>query len=543
MSSAGAPRARSRRSARSGGLLLRTRVPGTRFADYEVTVEVDERRCVLDPFPEPGSRGVFDRGEVRIETRRRGARRACRSAAASSSGARACGATCAGTRSTPTYFAGYAMWNYLNTPHLLTRDDVEVARGRAVESGRRGLAPSRGRLPRRLRHPFARADVLLRRAAAAAPPRLRRGGGRRLGARRPLLRRPRRGRRAEVPDPALGAPDRPAEPLAAVPDDGLDRARRHPGDVAHIGAATPASSVMATMADEARPLAHPGLALQREGALGARLQGRRARAPRAAAAAAHGGRAVAHARRRVRRFRCSSSTGEAYRRLDRDHRCARAALPRAAALSRGSSRAAPRARDRGLLRRGGRAAHARCSPGTRRSRTPRTSASSQPRPCRRRFGSGPARSIAGPFAAWLLKTRYGVGDPERRRAGSRARRGGLRPHRGRARRRRVPRRRHLHRRRPHRGVDLLPARAPSRGPALPDRLPAAAREVSGSRSPIAPPSHGSGRCSRATASAPRFPSRPERPAAIVPGVEAGRSLAAMSEPRRRAGLRSTPVAG
>ena len=52
----------------------------------------------------------------------------------------------------------------------------------------------------------------------------------------------------EVSDPALGAPDQSREPLAAVPDDGLDRARRRPGDVAHIGAATPASSVMATMA-------------------------------------------------------------------------------------------------------------------------------------------------------------------------------------------------------------------------------------------------------------------------------------------------------
>ena len=29
---------------RSGGLLIRTRVPGNRFADYRLTVEVDEPR-------------------------------------------------------------------------------------------------------------------------------------------------------------------------------------------------------------------------------------------------------------------------------------------------------------------------------------------------------------------------------------------------------------------------------------------------------------------------------------------------------------------
>jgi hypothetical protein len=113
----------------SGGLLIRTRVPGTRFADYQLTVQIDERRCVLDPFPEPGRRGVFERGEVRIEGDggeliasradprpeffgRSGLRRNLRWDALDS-----------------TYFAGYAMWNYLNTPYLLTREGVEVSEG------------------------------------------------------------------------------------------------------------------------------------------------------------------------------------------------------------------------------------------------------------------------------------------------------------------------------------------------------------------------------------------------------------------------------
>ena len=114
---------------RSGGLLLRTRVPGNRFADYGLTIEVREPRAVMDPFPRTGQRGVFDRGEARIEGEggevlasraeprpaffgRAGLRRNLRWDALDS-----------------TYFAGYAMWNYLTTPLLLTRDGVRVAEG------------------------------------------------------------------------------------------------------------------------------------------------------------------------------------------------------------------------------------------------------------------------------------------------------------------------------------------------------------------------------------------------------------------------------
>jgi hypothetical protein len=112
--------------ARSGGFLLRSRVPGTRFADYDLTVDLDERRTVFDPFPEPGIRGVFERGEARLE---RGdgeviaSRSDPRSAFFGRSGLRR------NLRWDPldaTYFAGYAMWNYLSFPALLLRQDIEV---------------------------------------------------------------------------------------------------------------------------------------------------------------------------------------------------------------------------------------------------------------------------------------------------------------------------------------------------------------------------------------------------------------------------------
>jgi hypothetical protein len=114
---------------RSGGLLLRTRVPGLRFANYRVSVEIERRRTVMDPFPHHGRRAIFDRGAVRIEgedgetvaaradprpefSGRSGLRRNLRWDALDSS-----------------YFAGYAMWNYLTTPYLLTREGVEASEG------------------------------------------------------------------------------------------------------------------------------------------------------------------------------------------------------------------------------------------------------------------------------------------------------------------------------------------------------------------------------------------------------------------------------
>jgi len=120
---------RIRARVRSGGLLLRTRVPGSRFADYLITAEVDDPRSEAEPFPHEGNRAVFDGGAARIETTdgevvesradprpeffgRSGLRRNLRWDALDS-----------------TYFAGYAMWNYLNTPYLLTRDGVEAEEG------------------------------------------------------------------------------------------------------------------------------------------------------------------------------------------------------------------------------------------------------------------------------------------------------------------------------------------------------------------------------------------------------------------------------
>jgi hypothetical protein len=114
---------------RAGGFLLRTRVPGNRFADYRLTVDVREPLAVMDPFPKAGHRGVFEGGAARIETE-------AGEVVVSRDDPRAAFFGRAGLRRNlrwdaldSTYFAGYAMWNYLTTPLLLTRDGVEVSEG------------------------------------------------------------------------------------------------------------------------------------------------------------------------------------------------------------------------------------------------------------------------------------------------------------------------------------------------------------------------------------------------------------------------------
>ena len=122
--------------ARSGGLLLRTRAPGNRFADVRLEVGIGQVRSEASPFPGPGRRGVFEDGEVRIETD-------AGETVASRADPRPCFFGRQGLRRNLrwdpldlVYFAGYAWWNYLNHPLLLTRPDIEVRGGEAAAAGR-----------------------------------------------------------------------------------------------------------------------------------------------------------------------------------------------------------------------------------------------------------------------------------------------------------------------------------------------------------------------------------------------------------------------
>lgn len=120
---------------RSGGVLLRTRVPGNRLAEATLEVEVDRIRSSAEPFPSPGRRGVFEAGAVRIEA-------ADGEVLASRSDPRPLFFGRPGLRRNlrwdeldAIYFAGYAWWNYINVPYLFMRAGVETVEGAPLSLG------------------------------------------------------------------------------------------------------------------------------------------------------------------------------------------------------------------------------------------------------------------------------------------------------------------------------------------------------------------------------------------------------------------------
>jgi hypothetical protein len=120
---------------RLGGLLPK-RFPGNKLADFTVEVHIAEQHTVLHDFPYAGQRAVFDRGDVRIETRD-GEHLSTRTDPRSDfHGLSGIHRNVAWDPLDTAYFAGYAFWNYLTAPLLLTRGDITVAEGEPwLESG------------------------------------------------------------------------------------------------------------------------------------------------------------------------------------------------------------------------------------------------------------------------------------------------------------------------------------------------------------------------------------------------------------------------
>jgi hypothetical protein len=87
---------------------------------------------VLEPYPKPGRRGVFEPDRVRIETDDGGVLADRADPRRGFPGIRR---RVWWDRLDALYFAGYALWNYLTTPLLLTRDGVRVqAEGRTLHA-------------------------------------------------------------------------------------------------------------------------------------------------------------------------------------------------------------------------------------------------------------------------------------------------------------------------------------------------------------------------------------------------------------------------
>jgi hypothetical protein len=113
---------------RFGGL-LGARFPGNRMADVTVRVQLAEQHAVFHGFPQEDQRAVFDRGDVRIETRDGELVNVRRNARAAFAGLGGLRRSLRWDALDAAYFAGYAWWNYLSTPILLTREGVTVTEG------------------------------------------------------------------------------------------------------------------------------------------------------------------------------------------------------------------------------------------------------------------------------------------------------------------------------------------------------------------------------------------------------------------------------
>jgi hypothetical protein len=121
---------------RSGGVLMASKLKRRSFERYRLTVSTRQSRAILAPYPRPGSRGMFMGEAVRIESddgRVLGEREGAREAFLGIRG-RARHAVW-WDHLDALYFAGYAMWNYLNTPFLFDRPELELSEGEPLESG------------------------------------------------------------------------------------------------------------------------------------------------------------------------------------------------------------------------------------------------------------------------------------------------------------------------------------------------------------------------------------------------------------------------
>lgn len=120
---------------RSGGLLMRAKGKASRFRQYRLTLSTEEQHAVLDPFPEPGSRGVYDAETVRIESDQGELVEERDDPRADFFGLSGMAKNLRWSDLDALYFAGYAMWNYLNAPFMLERPGFEVTEGEGLEEG------------------------------------------------------------------------------------------------------------------------------------------------------------------------------------------------------------------------------------------------------------------------------------------------------------------------------------------------------------------------------------------------------------------------
>ena len=112
-----------RAGVRSGGFAFASRFTGRGLRSFDATVSTREPRSVLAPYPAAGWRGVFTGNEVRIESE---AGEVLASRQDPRAAFRDLRHNLWWDDLDALYFAGYAIWNYLNAPFLFAGDAFET---------------------------------------------------------------------------------------------------------------------------------------------------------------------------------------------------------------------------------------------------------------------------------------------------------------------------------------------------------------------------------------------------------------------------------
>ena len=163
----------------SGGLAFASKLQGHAVRDVEARISVGGQHVVLTPYPGPGRRGVLDQdGTVRVETDELEVVEARPNARSAFGDLRH---KLWWDRLDILYFATYAIWTYVSTPFVFTREGYRVIElDPWVENGEpwRRLAVT---FPEHVHTHSRRAGVLSGREWPDPSPRLHRRAYRRLG--------------------------------------------------------------------------------------------------------------------------------------------------------------------------------------------------------------------------------------------------------------------------------------------------------------------------------------------------------------------------
>lgn len=118
----------------SGGLAFDTKWKRGALRDVEGTVSIAEPRTVYRPYPMAGERGVFEADRVRIETDGGELVDERADPRAAFSGRAGLRRNLWWDHLDLLHFAGYALWNYLSFPFMLTRPGFELSEGEPLDA-------------------------------------------------------------------------------------------------------------------------------------------------------------------------------------------------------------------------------------------------------------------------------------------------------------------------------------------------------------------------------------------------------------------------